>query len=968
MLVALPTGLGKTFIAAVLILNLYRWFPDGKIIFVAPTRPLVTQQQQACHSICGLPWDTAIELTGSTRRGLRDDEWQAKRIFYMTPQTFENDLLSTTCDPKDVIGVVVDEAHRATGNYAYCKVIRHLMYHNPHFRVLALTATPGNDAAKVQEVVTNLHISRIEIRTEDALDIQPYIHRKHEDLVVVPLGDALTSLRASWTALMQHYYEPLQQRGVLRPCDPAQLRAFAVRSAAGDRHARAILQAQPFLRGYLQQLATMAQAMQYLTEQSVRVFCERAMAMAAPGKGTTKREQLFSTSNPAFRTLVERIEAVDADAELRTHPKMHKLRDVLLGHFQRRGAPDAAHGTRAIVFCTFREVVAEIVEVLAAAGLRATQFVGQASDNKGQRGYTQKQQEEVIQAFQKGTFEVLVATSIGEEGLDIGEVDLIVCYDAIRDSVRGLQRVGRTGRLRDGRVVVLMGEGREERNWQHAKDSYKSVQRFVRDARLIELYTDVDRLVPPEIQPEPLMCEVDQPAFEPARLKPARAKPKSTARARRAARAQPPPDGGIARFCSARDMHRRDAHREGASGPAVPPPVRAPTPRSSSSSLLRTSSLAGTADLTDDSDDAELSEFVWPDTSSSVVLDKGAAPPAPRAPPATKAAPTVPVVTASTPWRDSTASSAAGALAGPATSETATSEASAPRLSVPSPTAARGAARRAPLPASPLPHAPSPRAPSVPSTSGTLLDSAWEATPPRFAPHPLIAELDTDAPPARARPPLFLDEPVSPAVCAPSSPPVPAAARPWPSPSSPPRPAAAPLSRRRAPRRAATPPRAVDVLSLSPSPEGAARARGAAATPRRKRRRRIGRSPTSRLLFRHEAERSTDEEMHGETDEDDDGPSTSEENDEDRAYVGEFEPTQQPGYEQQAVYLQSMLSQRAPSPFRRHDPLSMLLRRRDELRPSSEAAASADEYAEDSFVVNDSEISWASSGASDDWD
>lgn len=148
------------------------------VIFVAPTRPLVAQQQQACHSICGLPWDTAIELTGSTRRSLRDDEWQAKRIFYMTPQTFENDLLSTTCDPKDVACVVVDEAHRATGNYAYCKVIRRLMYHNPHFRILALTATPGSHADKVQEVVNNLHINRIEIRTEDALDIQPYLHTK----------------------------------------------------------------------------------------------------------------------------------------------------------------------------------------------------------------------------------------------------------------------------------------------------------------------------------------------------------------------------------------------------------------------------------------------------------------------------------------------------------------------------------------------------------------------------------------------------------------------------------------------------------------------------------------------------------------------------------------------------------------------------------------------------------------------
>ena len=125
-------------------------------------------------------------------------------------------------------------------------------------------------------------------------------------------------------------------------------------------------------------------------------------------------------------------------------------------------------------------------------------------------------------------------------------------------------------------------------------------------------------------------------------------------------------------------------------------------------------------------------------------------------------------------------------------------------------------------------------------------------------------------------------------------------------------------------------------------------------TPASPPRRRIGASPTSRLLFQHEAERETDSEAHGESDEDDEGPSTSDENDEDRAAVGDFAPTQEPGYNQQAVYLQSMLSQGAPTPFRPRDRL------RDALRPSSEdCAASVDEYSEDSFVVGDDEIEWA---------
>jgi len=856
-LVALPTGLGKTFIAAVVILNYVRWFPRGKIIFVAPTRPLVNQQQQACHSICGLPWDLAIELTGSTKRSLRDDEWKSKRIFYMTPQTFENDLLSTTCDPSEVVCVVVDEAHRATGNYAYCKVIRHLMYFNPHFRVLALTATPGNHAERVQEVVNNLHINRIEIRTEEALDIQPYLHKKREDLVQVPLPGALDSLRRRWAALMHVYYDPLHKHGVLRACDPAQLRAFAVRSAGGDPNGRAILQARPFLRGFLQQLATMSQIMQYLTEQSVRVFCERVQAMSAPGKGTTKREQVFSTQNATFRDLLEDIETVQSDAQLIVHPKMQMLRDVLARHFAERDA------TRAMVFCTFREVVNEIVALLCAAGIRATPFVGQASDSKGNRGFTQRVQEQVIRDFQQGTYQVLVATSIGEEGLDIGEVDLIVCYDAVRDSVRGLQRIGRTGRLRDGRVVVLMSEGREESNWHHSKESYKSVQRLVRDARTIELYTDVPRLVPPHIQPEPIMREVEQPAPAPAKMRPsAKRERREKPPPRTKRRAPPPPDAKLT-FCWATELRHRDEHREGEAEP-VSPPVPQERPRSSSSSLLRSSSLNGTANLSDDSDDQALCAPLSA-RSSSVFSPTPAAAPAASPHVAARA-------------RTESAPGTRGRTLG-----------------------VRHVALRSPS-----------AAPAAPA-----------ASPPRFAPHPLIAALEEGLDVADDKPSTSTSS------------------------------ANAPLFF--SPERSSSPSLHVQTPAVAP-PKSPVRAR------RSKRRRP---SASHHQLFCDEAERETDSDMHGESDEDDDGPSTSEENDDDRAAVGDFVPTQQAGYCQQAVYLQSMLSQEAPTPFRRRDRLWELLQRRDAMRPSSEAEPhSIGEYSQDSFVVGDDEISWASSQAS----
>lgn len=802
-LVALPTGLGKTFIAAVVILNMFRWFPHGKIIFVAPTRPLVAQQQQACHAICGLPWDTAIELTGSTQRRIRDDEWKAKRIFYMTPQTFENDLTSSACDPREVTCVVVDEAHRATGNYAYCTVMRNLMYHNPAFRILALTATPGSTAARVQEVVDNLHIDMIELRTEDALDIQPYIHRKSEEIVSVTLGDRLEELRGAWAALMRVYLKPLQEAGILTNGDPHTVRPFSVRSAGRDPTAIPILRRKPYLRTNISQLATMAFAMQFLTEHSVRVFAERAREFCTGNE--TNKGKVFSLENPAYAKLISLIEGVEADAL--EHPKIRTLRRILHEHFNAQAMRDAhcdnPQGTRAMVFCSFREVVNELVDTLRSSGLTAMQFIGQATDSKGNRGLTQRKQEQIVNEFRQGQIQVLVATSIGEEGLDIGEVDLIVCYEAVRDSVRSLQRIGRTGRNRDGRIIVL-ATPREEHNWKHSKESYQQVQRLIRAANTIELYTDVSRILPPDVKPELLLTEVDQPPFDPTMLRAPRRAKKENARKPRVQKKLP------VLFCSAGDLRRELAsQREGG----------APTTESPSKSLL-----------IDDSDDEELS-------TDSVLV--------PRSSGKQKENPS----SEPFPWSSTPANAADAA---PAVAPTS-------RLSSMHP------------PSSPPSH--------------------FE----KYKPHPLIAAIEEARPQRQKTQPSVLDTPLS----------------------------------------------ARDMHR-----------------PRRNKRQRTS------ALFSTEAERDTSSEEHGESDEDDDGPSSDEANDEDRAAVGDFAPTQAPGYNQQAIYMQSMLSQGAPSPFRRNDRLAALLQHRAAARPSSEPSVSADEYSEDSFVVGDDEIVWENSESS----
>ena len=78
--------MGKTLIAAVVMYNFYRWYPQGKIVFMAPTKPLVGQQIEACFNIMGIPQEDTMEMTGSVNVAKRAEGWKEKRVFFLTPQ------------------------------------------------------------------------------------------------------------------------------------------------------------------------------------------------------------------------------------------------------------------------------------------------------------------------------------------------------------------------------------------------------------------------------------------------------------------------------------------------------------------------------------------------------------------------------------------------------------------------------------------------------------------------------------------------------------------------------------------------------------------------------------------------------------------------------------------------------------------------------------------------------------------
>ena len=518
-LVCLPTGLGKTFIAAVLMFNFWRWFTRGKVIFMAPTKPLVAQQKEACFKITGLSQLDTVELTGTIDAELRREEWRTKRVFFITPQILQNDLKNGVCKSDDIVCIVIDEAHKATGNYAYCECVKLIEKTNAFFRVLALSATPGSDKSAVQSVIENLNIARIELRTEESMDLREYIHARKKDVIVVQLNDFIKKcLQTMQEQVLKPFLTRLKNRGAVRDDNPNMVSKFGLVEGRKGwrfrnlRNNRGGNSNNGYIEGDFAVCISLSHAIDLLIRHGITPFykyCAETAGMinSEDGGGSASKGikgQLRKCAE--FMTIMNDLKAEMTKPTYLGHPKLNHLEAVVLEHFT--SFNDSEHGlhdggqanTRVMIFSEYRDSVEDIVCILNKHEplLRTMSFVGQAS--KKSKGLTQKEQLQVVEKFKSGGYNVLVATCIGEEGLDIGEVDLIICYDTQSSPIRMLQRMGRTGRKRSGRIVTLVTAGKEEAQVKKVENTYKEVQRIIAESKL-DLYTDDVRMVPGDIKP-----------------------------------------------------------------------------------------------------------------------------------------------------------------------------------------------------------------------------------------------------------------------------------------------------------------------------------------------------------------------------------------------------------------------------------------------------------------------------------
>ncbi|GAB6027116.1 hypothetical protein CHUAL_000039 [Chamberlinius hualienensis] len=514
-LVCLPTGLGKTFIAAVVMYNFYRWFPQGKIVFMAPTKPLVTQQIEACFQVMGISQNEMVELTGSMNPKDRKSAWESHRVFFLTPQVLSNDLIRENCFAEQFRCLVVDEAHRALGNHAYVVVVKELLKYNKEFRVLALSATPGSDDKAVQQVLTNLLISAVEIRSDESIDIQPYVNKRMVEKVVVPLSAELLAIKQAFMEVLTLNVNRLSVRGVLWNSNPEKLSQFSLlkerdrfRQHPPDKLPRSDYS---LVESQFALCASLCHCLDLLIIHGLRSFYNFIQGIL-DGQKSNPYARRELEKNQKFMAVIEELRkkfdpTTAEERNVISHPKIQKLLDILSAHFNRFKVllPEAVDdlSTRVMIFAQYRDTVNEITSVLNEHQplVKAMSFVGRATAT-GNKGLTHKLQQQIVSQFRNGHYNTLVSTCVGEEGLDIGEVDLIICYDAHKSPVRLVQRMGRTGRKRDGRIVMLITQGKEENTYNQGQYNKRKINNSVTNCnKIYQMYVANPRMVPQNLDP-----------------------------------------------------------------------------------------------------------------------------------------------------------------------------------------------------------------------------------------------------------------------------------------------------------------------------------------------------------------------------------------------------------------------------------------------------------------------------------
>ncbi|MHC1566900.1 MAG: DEAD/DEAH box helicase [Candidatus Syntropharchaeia archaeon] len=471
-MIVLPTGLGKTVIALLVIVNRLE---KGKCLFLSPTKPLVEQHANFLRNTLNIDPSLIQVFTGSIPPEKRWELWKRAKVVVSTPQVIENDLFSKKIDLKDVSQIIFDECHRAVGNYSYVYIAQKYAQQRKDPHVLGITASPGSDTESIVEVCENLGIEMVEARSEYDPEVAPYVYRKDIEWVKVRVPVEIEGLRRLMEEVLAERMDTLYKLGLITHKKEDISKTELLELQEKIQSELRIKKEVKFYQGIsiLAEILKIRHGIELIETQgisSLKRYLERLKNEARSSKGSKASKRLLREKN--ILKVIDLLNRYTGE-----HPKLEAVKKIV--EKQIKENPES----RIIIFTNFRDTAEMLTNSLRFNGIKPIKFVGQTNKYKD-KGLTQKQQVEIIEKFSRGDYNVLVATSVAEEGLDIPSTDLVIFYEPVPSEIRSIQRKGRTGRKRIGKVIVLIAKDTKDEayHWISRKKERK-MYKEIRDIK-----------------------------------------------------------------------------------------------------------------------------------------------------------------------------------------------------------------------------------------------------------------------------------------------------------------------------------------------------------------------------------------------------------------------------------------------------------------------------------------------------
>ncbi len=446
-LVVMPTALGKTYIALLVLAKVLEK-PNSRALFLAPTKPLASQQFKKIQETLELG-EKACLLTGEISPSERIPLLENSQVICATPQAIENDLLAGKVDLRRFSLVVFDEVHRAVGDYSYSFIAQQATKAVPAPLLLGLTASPSSEREKIREICNNIAAKNVFVRSEADPDVRKYIQPVRVEWEFIELPQEIKEMRVDLTDVLRDCVKELKNLGFMQSADISSLNKRDVLALRGTIAQNLSKQPSAFRAMTLQAKAlSVMHALDILDSQGLSALHSFLLSVINRDKPTRASRELASDFR-LQKTIVKTEALLKQGVD---HPKFAVL--------EKMAVHANTENQSVIIFAHFRDTVEKIVKMLNENNIPAAALVGRQVKNGS--GMTQKKQLEVIEKFKNREFKVLVCTSVGEEGLDLTTVDLVVFFEAVPSEIRLIQRRGRAGRVKGGKVVVLVSKGTKD--------------------------------------------------------------------------------------------------------------------------------------------------------------------------------------------------------------------------------------------------------------------------------------------------------------------------------------------------------------------------------------------------------------------------------------------------------------------------------------------------------------------------